>query len=184
MKIYLNRTRTRQLTTDGVLLSSNGVRICDTAEHTPTMLPAGVYKVKFKHHRKYMHRAPHLTPNPGSASPSFSAGAMKAAKPSAPVIGKGAEMPGVTNALAHNEVDGEAFVEGQNAETSQSDVGIGAAFMIHGNGVHARDFGTTIIVGEHLVPGVVLNSQRYFWQIVKRIEKALKRRHNVEIIIR
>lgn len=128
MKIYLYRTRTRQHTTDGVLRNEMGVRICDTAEHTPTMLPRGEYSVKFKRHRKYKHRAPWL-----------------------------------------QLVDDEGTASG---------------FVIHGNGVHARGFGTTIIVGEHLVPGVVLNSHHYFRQIVKRIEKALARKQKVTIIIK
>lgn len=128
MRLYLYRTRTRQHTTDGVLRNEMGVRICDTAEHTPTMLPRGEYSVKFKRHKKYKHRAPWL------------------------------EL------------------------TSESSTASG--FIIHGNGVHAKGFGTTIVVGDHLVPGVVLNSHHYFRQIVKRIEKALKRHHRVEIIIR
>ncbi len=56
--------------------------------------------------------------------------------------------------------------------------------FLSGNGVHAKDFGSTIIVGKHLVPGVVVNSQHYFRQLVKRIEASLRRKHKITLIIR
>ena len=105
MKLYLYRICTRQLTTDGVLKDENGVKICDTAEHTQKMLPQGVYKVVLRKHPNLGHRA----------------------------------------------------------------VQVESAWIIHGNGVHEKDFGASIIVGEHLVPGVVIRSYSYFERIIKRI---------------
>jgi len=138
MRMYLNRTRTRQDTTDGVLLSQQGNLICDTAEHTPTRLPAGTYKVVFKKHKGHRtpYAAPLLSPQKGE------------------------------NSLPLGEGKGRG------------------AYIEYGNGVRARKFGTTIIVGEHLVPGVVLNSRTHFDQLVKRIEKVFKRKQEVELIIR
>lgn len=43
IKIYLHRTHTRTQATDGTLYDEHGNRICDTAEATPHMLPAGKY---------------------------------------------------------------------------------------------------------------------------------------------
>lgn len=136
MILYLNRTRIRQQTTDGVLRSEAGVRICDTAEHTPTMLPAGEYSVILKRHPIVKHRVPYINKSDSQDTP--------------PMKG---EMEG------------------------------GSSFL-PGNGVHAKGFGATIIVGDHLVPGVVVNSQHYFRQIVKRIEASLRRKHKITLIIR
>ena len=145
MRMYLNRTRTRQDTTDGVLLSQQGNLICDTAEHTPTRLPAGTYKVVFKKHKGHRtpYAAPYATPLPTSPQG-----------------------------------------EEQGSHPKGDLGGLRGAYIEYGNGVHARKFGTTIIVGEHLVPGVVLNSRKCFDQIVKRIEKVFKRKQEVELIIR
>lgn len=119
MKLYLYRICTRQLTTDGVLKDENGVKICDTAEHTQKMLPQGVYKVVLRKHPNLGHRA----------------------------------------------------------------VQVKSAWIIHGNGVHEKDFGASIIVGEHLVPGVVIRSYLYFERLIKRIEKVFKRGGEVELVI-
>ena len=120
MKIYLYRTCTRQLTTDGVLRNENGTHICDTAEHTRHMLPEGTYKLEFGKHPKHRQRAPRVK-------------------------------------------DG--------------------TWIIHGNGVHGKDFGSSIIVGEHLVPGVVIRSLPYFERLVKRMDKAFRRGGEVELVI-
>jgi len=128
MKMFLNRTRTRQDSTDGMLIAQNGERICDTAEYTPTRLPAGTYRVTLKNHPRKKHRAPYL-----------------------------------------QLIDESRKVNG---------------FIIEGNGVLAKGFGTTIIVGDHLVTGVVIRSRPYLNQIVKRLEKAFMRNQEVELIIR
>jgi len=128
MKMYLNRTRTRQDTTDGVLFSQQRMRICDTAEHTPTRLPAGTYKVVIKVHPGKKHRA-----------------------------------------LCLLSTD-----ENKKA----------AGFLINGNGVHKKGFGSTIIVGEHLIPGVVLNSRTHFEKLFRRVELTILRKKEVELIIR
>jgi len=44
MKILINRIRIKEKTTDG-LLSIDGQHICETAEATPTLLPAGTYQI-------------------------------------------------------------------------------------------------------------------------------------------
>lgn len=43
LTLYLHRTRIRPQTCDGTLYDEQGNRICDTAEATPFMLPAGKY---------------------------------------------------------------------------------------------------------------------------------------------
>ena len=43
LTLYLHRTRIRTQATDGTLYDEQGNRICDTAEATPFMLPAGKY---------------------------------------------------------------------------------------------------------------------------------------------
>lgn len=43
LTLYLHRTRIRPQTCDGTLYDEQGNRICDTAEATPHMLPAGKY---------------------------------------------------------------------------------------------------------------------------------------------
>ena len=63
------------------------------------------------------------------------------------------------------------------------DAGGAQGWLIHGNGVHGRDFGAGILMGEHLVPGVVIRSHPYFGRFVKRMEKALKREDRVELVI-
>lgn len=141
MILYLNRTRIRQQTTDGVLRSEAGVRICDTAEHTPTMLPAGEYSVILKRHPKVKHRVPYINKSNSQDTP--------------PMRG---------------EMEGGSRLE--------------RGVFLSGNGVHAKGFGATIIVGDHLVPGVVVNSQHYFRQLVKRIEASLRRKHKIKLIIR
>lgn len=120
MKLYLYRTCTRQLTTDGVLRNERGIRICDTAEYTREMLPEGTYKLKFGKCPKYRHRAP-------------------------------------------------------RAEEG--------AWIIHGNGVLGKGFGGSIIVGDHLVPGVVIRSFRYFQRLVKSMDKVVKRGGEVVLVI-
>lgn len=142
MILYLNRTRIRQQTTDGVLRSEAGVRICDTAEHTPTMLPTGEYSVVLKRHPKVKHRVPYINRSNSQDTP--------------PMRGE--------------------MERGSRLEWGSS--------FLPGNGVHAKDFGSTIIVGKHLVPGVVVNSQHYFRQIVKRIEASLRRKHKITLIIK
>ena len=151
MVFYLYRTRTRPNTTDGVLCAANGRRICDTAEHTPTMLPRGEYTIVLKQNKKYGHRAPWVT----SRCPS--------------------DIPLQNPPTVRGEMEGGSFKGGGK---------IGKAFILHGNGVYAKRFGATIIVGEHFVPGVVINSRHYFDLLLKRIEKALMRGNTIELIIR
>lgn len=57
------------------------------------------------------------------------------------------------------------------------------AWIIHGNGVYGKAFGASIVVGEYLVPGVVVRSYPYFERLLKRIEKVIKRGSQVELII-
>lgn len=156
MILYLNRTRIRQQTTDGVLCSEAGVRICDTAEHTPTMLPAGEYSVILKRHPIVKHRVPMIASLP---------------RPLSPFGERGVDTQGIST--LSTRAGGEKSPEGEER----------GAFL-SGNGVHAKGFGATIIVGDHLVPGVVVNSQHYFRQIVKRIEASLRRKHKITLIIR
>lgn len=57
------------------------------------------------------------------------------------------------------------------------------AWLIHVNGVHGTTFGASIVIGEYLVPGVVIRSYPYFERLLKRIEKAINRRIQVELTI-
>lgn len=57
------------------------------------------------------------------------------------------------------------------------------AWIIHGNGVHAKAFGSSIITGDRLAPGAVIRSRPYFERLVKRMEKAFKRGGQVELVI-
>ena len=136
MKLYLNRTCTRGLTTDGVLQNQRHNRICDTAEHTLHMLPEGTYQLTLELHKKLDHRAP--------------------------CIQQG-------NATA--------------AETTATAAATAASWIIHGNGVHGKDFGSSIAIGDCLVPGVVIRSHPCFERLVKRLDKAIKRGSKVKLII-
>ena len=60
----------------------------------------------------------------------------------------------------------------------------GSGFIIHGNGVYGRGLGSNIIVGDYLVPGVVTHSAKHFTRLIKRLEKAEKRKTEVEIDVK
>jgi len=119
MNIELKRYKIQPDTCDGCIYI-NGKLICDTAEPSQQRLPEGLYRVTFRKHPVYGHRAPHL----------------------------------------------------QSLTTTAS------GFLIHGNGVfHARR--NDILLGETCVPGIVLRSMDYFRPLVKRLEKALRRKTGI-----
>ena len=53
----------------------------------------------------------------------------------------------------------------------------------HGNGVYGKGCGAKILVGEHLVPGVVIRSLSSYKRLIKRIKMARKRGSIVELTI-
>jgi len=59
MNIELKRYRILPETCDGCIYI-NGKYVCDTAEPSSLRLPEGEYRVTFRKHPKYGHRAPYL----------------------------------------------------------------------------------------------------------------------------
>lgn len=55
--------------------------------------------------------------------------------------------------------------------------------MLHGNGVLGKNIGATILLGDNLVPGVVIHSQPHFKRLLKRLEKLGNRGIKVELVI-
>lgn len=58
------------------------------------------------------------------------------------------------------------------------------AFIIHGNGVYGKQFGSSIAVGERIIPGVVIKSRFHFENLVHRIEMAIRRGGEVVLEIK
>lgn len=58
MKLYLKRYRIKEATTNGSLYSAAGIKICDTLEFTPCMLPQGTYRIIMRRHPKTKVRTP------------------------------------------------------------------------------------------------------------------------------
>lgn len=56
-------------------------------------------------------------------------------------------------------------------------------WMLHGNGVLGKNIGATILLGDNLVPGVVIHSQPHFKRLLKRLEKLGNRGIKVELVI-
>lgn len=59
MKIHIHRHRIREITCDGKL-SIDGVRICDTAEHSQHRVPAGAYRIVLRYNGTYGRKVPTL----------------------------------------------------------------------------------------------------------------------------
>ena len=57
MRILLTRTNVSQNATDGVI-TIDGIRVADCAEHTPTMLPQGTYGVRIDRCTQYRRKMP------------------------------------------------------------------------------------------------------------------------------
>lgn len=155
MKLYLYRICTRRHTTDGVLQDEQGLCICDTAEHTPHMLPEGTYQLTLERHKKLGHRAPCIQQGNATA----------------------AETSATTTADTVTTADTATTADAVTTATAAT------SWIIHGNGIYGKDFGASIVIGDCLVPGVVIRSYPYFERLVKRLEKVFQRNESVELII-
>lgn len=180
MNIILVRTNVKELTTDGYI-SIDGMRICDTAEATPTLLPVGVYEVKISKCGRAARRMPivHGEPSP-----------LKCRLCKAAVFDrKRAKLN------CYCQLEEAMLMETPDAElhsleaTLADDVRKNHSYMSYcpqiksGNGVyHQTDGG--ILVGRFLQPGIVTRSREVFDRLYERIEKAVARGHKIHLIIR
>lgn len=195
MKIIINRIRIRELTTDGVLYI-DGQRICDTTEATPTLLPAGTYVITVFKCTKSKRQIPLIQLD---GSHQYYKG-----KPIPPKCARCAALANECDQLRVSEYGKLQYAMEQGlpypevtamekalaAETqkemqaaiSRSHDAANCPKILPGNGVFNRTDGN-IIVGIYLQPGVVLRSRPIFDRLYDRIEKAISRGHQVELII-
>jgi len=96
-------------------MGENGIRICDTSEHSPTMLPPGDYVVELKKHPILGHRTMMLTKK------------------------------------SRRKLKSKSSTKG---------------WIMSGNGAYSARCASNIIVGTHLVPGVVPrhSGKPLFWK--------------------
>lgn len=194
MKIIIHRIRVKELSTDGELYI-DGKRICDTTEATPTLLPEGTYQISVFKCSKSKRQIPLIqfdggqyyngTPTPLKCA-RCAALADECERLRLSEYGKlnyaiesGAPHPEVV--ALEKVLDQEAEKDCQKAIRNAHDAA-NCPKLLHGNGVFNRIDGS-ILVGSYRQPGVVINSRPIFDRLYDRIEKAISRGYQVELII-
>ena len=120
LEIHLHRCQVYKVACDGTL-SINGDHVCDTAEHSQHMVPAGTYHIALCKSETYGRKVPILV-----------------------------EAPSIC--------------------------------LVHGNSIYGKSDGR-ILVGLHIIPGWVKQSNILFHLLYDRINKALRRGHEVTLRI-
>lgn len=190
MKIIINRIRERELSTDGVIYI-DGQRICDTTEATPKLLPEGTYRISIFKCIKSKRQIP-LILLEGAHSPTPHKCECCAALANECEQLRLSEYDRlnyvIENAVPHPEVVAlEKVLDDETRKSRQKAIGkandaANCPKLVHGNGAFNRIDGS-ILVGTCRQPGVVVNSRPIFNRLYDRIEKAISRGHQVELII-
>lgn len=169
LAITLFRTVIGPDATDGIL-QIGGLNICSCSEHTATRLPAGTYAVLIHRCHQYQRKMPLIIPldhaHPLSESPTDqpceSASVLSCESSYQPACASCPALPFVSlnSPLPHR-----------------------CPMVKPGNGVHNRIDGS-IIVGERLIPGVLIQPAPIFARLVERLVKAHSRGKTILLTIR
>lgn len=194
MKIIINRIRIQDQTTDGQLFI-DGQHICDTAEATPKLIPAGTYQISLFKCTRSKRKIPILqldqtgyyqgNPTPRKCNRCRTI-ADEHEHNRLSVCDKLAQSLHIQ--IPYPEV--VALEKRLTADVCQrllhslqkSHDMANCPKILPGNGVYHRYDGG-IIVGRYLQPGVVIQSHPIFDRLYERIEKAISRGHEVQLVI-
>lgn len=167
--ITLFRTVIGPDATDGIL-QIGGQNVCSCSEHTATRLPAGTYAVLIHRCHQYQRKMPIIVPldqsHPLSVSPSVHSCESSSVRSSVssylPACASCPSLPFVSlnSRLPHR-----------------------CPMIKPGNGVHNRIDGS-IIVGERLIPGVLIQPAPIFARLIERLVKAHSRGKTILLTIR
>lgn len=194
MEIIINRIRKREATTDGIL-SIDKLHICETAEATPTMLPAGKYRIGIFKCPNIKRNIPIVMIDDDHhyiGCPIFPKckGCIEATKSHS-----------LIRIEEYETLEQCCFIEEQRDEIRTFECEVVKASrirhketattykeachcpkLLYGNGVFNRTDGA-ILIGRYLAPGILKQSRPYFDRLHDRIEKTIARGKEVWLII-
>src|SRR5574344_146390 len=188
MIITIKRTRTEEKTTDGILFI-NDKKICHTAEATPYRLPGGLYRITIARCARDHRNVPMITNLYEARCKTCCRLAeererlqCKMYKALENAIDDGMKGP----ELIIHEHELEEHLQGQLEVLNHSrgkERLRPCSRLTNGAGVyHQTD--AAILVGTHILPGIVLNSRRTFDKLNARIAKASDRGQKITLVIR
>jgi len=180
MKIIITRTNIKELTTDGHL-SIDGVKICETAEATPTLLSPGVYDVNILKCGRAARKMPIVAHRPSELQCQLCKAAVLRRKRA-----KFDCYCQLEEAIREESTEEELHkLELQLTD----DIRQNYSYMSRcpqikvGNGVYNCTDGS-ILVGHRIRPGIVIRSREVFDRLYERIEKSASRGHRIRLVIR
>lgn len=161
LAITLFRTVIAPDATDGIL-QIGGQNVCSCSEHTATRLPAGTYAVLIHRCHQYQRKMPLIVPLDQSHPLSDPSTDQPCESSYQPACASCPSLPFVSlnSRLPHR-----------------------CPMIKPGNGVHNRIDGS-IIVGERLIPGVLIQPAPIFARLIERLVKAHSRGKTILLTIR
>lgn len=161
LAITLFRTVIGPDATDGIL-QIGGQNVCSCSEHTATRLPAGTYAVLIHRCHQYQRKMPLIVPLDQSHPLSDPSTDQPCESSYQPACASCPSLPFVSlnSRLPHR-----------------------CPMIKPGNGVHNRIDGS-IIVGERLIPGVLIQPAPIFARLIERLVKAHSRGKTILLTIR
>lgn len=161
LAITLFRTLIGPDATDGIL-QIGGQNVCSCSEHTATRLPAGTYAVLIHRCHQYQRKMPIIAPLDQPHRLSETSTDQPCESSYQPACASCPSLPFVSlnSRLPHR-----------------------CPMIKPGNGVHNRIDGS-IIVGERLIPGVLIQPAPIFARLIERLVKAHSRGKTILLTIR